>query len=197
MSISKALVAALAILAAAPALAGPRGYGYYRPAYEPASSDNSLRLEIGGASISSPGLFCPNGQAGACVQDLPFDWQALAVGGELDIGLGRGSPVALSIGAREIAARMESGNPSIFEPYVGLTFRFLRYQPVQPRFSVGAAFMLGNDSSTGAALRIGGGLSFFATAPVGLAIDAMADFGRFGGYGVSQVQLTAGPEFHF
>ncbi len=194
MSISsKALLGALAIAAATPALAGPRGY--YAPPYQPAS-DNALRIEVGGASISSPGLFCPNGRAGGCSQELPFDWQALAIGGELDLALGRG-PVALTLGAREIAAPQESGNPSIFEPYIGLSFRFLRYQPVQPRLSVGAAFMLGNDDSTGAALRLGGGISFFANAPVGLAIDAMVDLGRFGGFGVSQVQLTAGPEFHF
>ena len=30
--------------------------------------------------MSSPGIYCPNGAAGGCVQDLPFDWQALTLG---------------------------------------------------------------------------------------------------------------------
>jgi hypothetical protein len=189
----KGVIGALAVLAGAPAAAAPRYYG--SPVYAPATN-NALRFEIGGATISSPGLYCPNGAAGGCVQDLPFDWQALSIGGALDVGLGA-APVALTIGAHELAAPYYSGNPSIFEPSIGLTFKFLRHQPVQPRVGVGFGLMLGNDDSTGAALKLGAGLSLFANAPIGLALDLMIDFGRFAGYGVSQVQLAVGPEFHF
>ena len=198
MSISsskaKVLLGALAALAAVPALAAPR-YGYYQPQYS-YGPNNALRLEVGGASISSPGFYCPNGALGTCVNDGPFGWQALSLGGELDIGLGNG-PVALTLGAHELAASIESGAPNVFEPSIGLTFRFMRYQPVSARLTVGAGLMLGNDGSTGGSLRFGGGVTLFANGPVGLAIDASVDLGRFGGYGVSQFQLAAGPEFHF
>jgi len=191
---AKVLAGALAALAAAPALAAPRGY--YAPSYYRPAPDNALRLEVGGASISSPGLYCPNGALGGCVNDGPFGWSALSLGGELDLGLG-GGPVALTLGARELAAPYDSGAPNVFEPSIGLTFRFLRHQPVQARLGIGAGLMLANDGTTGGAVRFGAGLSLFATGPVGLAIDAVVDVGRLGGYGVTQLQLSAGPEFHF
>jgi len=196
MTISKALqgaVAVLALAAAAPALAAPRPYG--GPAYAPATN-NALRLEIGGATLSSPGIYCPNGSAGVCFNDSPFAWQALYLGGDLDLSLG-GGPLALTLGARELAAPYYSGNPSIFEPTIGLTLKFLRHTAVEPRLGAGIGLLVGNDGNTGATFRLGGGLSLFANAPIGLALDLILELGEFGGYGVSQVQLAAGPEFHF
>jgi hypothetical protein len=191
--ISLSLLGAVALLAAAPAAAAPRGY--YAPQYAPASN-NAIRLEIGGASLSSPGIYCPNGPNGGCSNDGPFGWGSLSLGGALDVGLGN-SPVAFTIAAHELAASYESGAPNIFEPSFGLTFRLLRYQPTQLRLGVGVGLLFAESGDTGAALKLGAGLSFFANAPIGLALDFGLDVGRWAGYGVSQFQVAIGPEFHF
>jgi hypothetical protein len=190
----KALLGALALSAALPAAAAPRGY--YAPSYYAPATDNALRLEIGGASLSSPGVYCPNGPRGGCVDDGPFGWGSLSLGGALDIGLGS-SPVAFTIAMHELTASYESGAPSIFEPSFGLTFRFLRSQPTQLRLGIGVGLLFAENGDTGAALKLGAGLSFFASSPIGLALDFGLDLGRWAGYGVSQVQLAVGPEFHF
>ena len=146
MSKYKALLGALAVCAAVPAAAAPRGY--YAPSYAPATN-NALRLEIGGASLSSPGVYCPNGPRGGCVDDGPFGWGSLSLGGAIDIGLGN-SPVAFTIAAHELAASDYSGAPNIFEPSFGLTFRFLRYQQTQFRLGVGVGLLLADTGDTGA-----------------------------------------------
>jgi hypothetical protein len=189
----QALLGALALSAALPAAAANRGY--YAPSYAPAT-DNAVRLEVGGASLSSPGLFCPDGPRGGCVQDSPFGWGSLSLGGAIDLGLGR-SPLALTISAHELAASYQSGAPNVFEPGVGLTLRLLRYQPTQVRLGVGLGLLFAEGFDAGASLKLNAGLSLFANAPIGLALDFMLDLGRFGGYGISQVQLAVGPEFHF
>jgi hypothetical protein len=196
MKISKALLgaaAALGLAMASPALAAPRPYG--GPAYYPATN-NAFRLQVGGSTLSSPGIYCPSGNAGVCFDTSPFAWQALLLGGDLDLGLGRG-PLSLTLGARELAAPYYTGNPSIFEPTAGLTLKLLRHTQVEPRLLVGVGLLVGNDGNAGATLRLGGGLSLFANAPIGLALDLVLEVGAFGGYEVSQVQLAVGPEFHF
>lgn len=191
MTKSRAVLSALALLTAVPAAAAPR-YSRVSP-YEFSVPDNALRLEIGGATLSSNGLYCPAG--GPCFQDSAFQWDSLAIGGDLDIGLGR-SPLAFTMGVHELAAR-DAFAPNILEPTIGVTARFLRHQVVQPRIGIGAGLMVGNDGNTGGSFRIGGGLSLFANAPVGLAVDLMVDLGYFADYRVTQVQLAIGPEFHF
>src|ERR671926_802920 len=114
MTKAKALLGALALLSAAPAAAARP---YYAPSYYAPQRDNALRIEIGGATISSPGIYCPNGPTGTCFNDGPFGWQALSLGGALDFGLG-GSPLALTLSANELAAPYDTGAPSIFEPAV-------------------------------------------------------------------------------
>jgi hypothetical protein len=190
----KALLGALALSAALPAAAAPRGY--YAPTYYAPATDNALRLEIGGASLSTPGLFCPVGPRGGCVQDLPFGGGALSLGGAIDVGLGHG-PIALTISAHELTASNDSPWPDVFEPAIGLTWRLLRYQPTQLRLGVGLGFLFAEGFDPGASLKLNAGLSFFANAPIGLALDFMFDLGRFDGFGISQVQLAVGPEFHF
>jgi hypothetical protein len=118
------------------------------------------------------------------------------VSGDLDLALGRG-PIYLTVGARYLAAQYYEGDPSIFEPAVGITFKFMPYAPVSPRLNAGLGVLIGNNGDAGASFRFGGGLSFLGASPVGLAVDLMFDFGRLGGVGVSQVQLAIGPEFHF
>ncbi len=189
--ILQALLLAGGLLASSPAFAQSRGYYRRPPPYAPPPS-NALRLEIGGASLSS--RYCPEGSAGPCFSSDP--WEALLVSGDLDLALGRG-PINLTVGARYLAAQYYDGDPSIFEPTVGITFKFMPYAPVSPRLSAGIGLLVGNNSEAGAALRLGGGLSFFGGWPIGLAIDLMFDFGRLGGVGISQVQLGIGPEFRF
>ncbi len=189
--ILQALLLVGGLAASSPALAQSRGYYGRQPAYM-APPNNALRLEIGGASIAA--RYCPDGNGGPCFSGDP--WEAFIISGELDLALGRG-PISLTLGARELAAQYYSGNPSIFEPNVGLTFKFMRYAPVEPRLTVGAGLLIGNNGDNGGSLRLGGGLSFFGYAPLGLAIDLIFDFGELGGVGISQVQLAIGPEFHF
>jgi hypothetical protein len=188
----QALSALLGIAVAVPALAQSR---YYEPPRRSAN-DNAFRLEIGGASLSSPGLYCPNGARGPCYDTSPFAWQALVIAGELDLAIG-GGPLNVTFGARELAAPYYSGNPSIFEPSIGLTYRFLRRSQVQPRLGVGLGLLVGNDGNAGGSVRLDGGLSLFGHAPLGLAIDLILEVGAFGGYEISQVQLAIGPEFRF
>ncbi len=177
---------------ATPALAQYRLY----PAYRELPS-NALRLEIGGATLSSPGI-CTSGAAnsGSCVDTSPFAWQALTLSGDLDLALAGGG-LNLTFGAHEVAAPYYSGSPSIFEPSVGVTFKFRPYAPVQPRLTGAVALLLGNDGNTGATVRLGGGLSFFGRAPVGFAVDLLLDIGSFAGYQITQVQFAVGPEFRF
>lgn len=191
--IVKTLLFVAGLGAATPALA--QGRPYYAPSY-PWAPSNALRLEIGGATLSSPGI-CTRGAAmsGSCVDSSPFAWQALALSGDLDLALG--GPLNLTLGAHELAAPYYSGNPSIFEPAIGLTFKFGQRTPVQPRLAVGGALLLGNDGSSGGALRLGAGLSFFGAAPIGFAVDLLVSIGSFAGYEVSQVELAIGPEFRF
>ena len=65
------------------------------------------------------------------------------------------------------------------------------------RLGVGVGFLFDNNGDSGASLRLGGGLTFLANGPVGLAIDVALDVGRLSGYEVNQVQFAIGPEFHF
>ncbi len=189
--ILQALFLAGGLLASSPALAQSRGYYRRPPPYAPPPR-NALRLEIGGASLSS--RYCPDGYAGTCFSSDP--WGALLVSGDLDLALGRG-PIYLTVGARYLAAQYYEGDPSIFEPAVGITFKFIPYAPVSPRLNAGLGVLIGNNGDAGASFRLGGGLSFLGASPIGFAVDLMFDFGRLGGVGISQVQLAIGPEFHF
>jgi hypothetical protein len=167
---------------------------YYRPYYLP---NNAVRLEIGGATLSSPGI-CTNGasQSGNCANSSPFAWQALLLSGDLDLAFG-GGPLNVTLGAHELAAPYYSGNPSIFEPSAGLTFKFAPQARMQPRLTLAGALLVGDDGSTGGAVRFGGGLTFYGRAPVGLAVDLIVDIGSFAGYEVTVVELALGPEFRF
>ncbi|HTP30316.1 MAG TPA: hypothetical protein VMK12_32260 [Anaeromyxobacteraceae bacterium] len=188
-SIGRVLLIVVALAAAAPALGQyypPPPYRVYRPPPE-----NALRVEIGGASLSS--RYCPDG-SGSCFSSDP--WGALALGVDLDLALGR-SPISLTLGAHEMLAPYYSGSPNVFEPWLGLTFKPLRYAPVEPRLSIGGAGLIGNNGDTGGALRVGGGLSFFGSAFVGLAVDLMFDYGHIGAVDLFQVELALGPEFRF
>jgi hypothetical protein len=193
MKTSTRLLALLAGLgAAAPAAAQYRQY----PGASHAIPSNAVRLEIGGATLSSPGI-CTDRAAfsGGCVDSSPFAWQALSLSGDLDLALG--GPVSLTLGAHELFAPYYSGNPNLFEPSLGVAFNFSPRGAVQPRLSAAGALLLGNDGNTGGALRLGGGLSFFGRAPIGLALDLLVDIGAFGGYEITQISLAVGPEFRF
>jgi len=178
----------------------PPAFAQYRPNYYSRGyylPSNALRLEVGGATLSSPGI-CTNGasQSGNCVDSSPFAWQALALSADLDLALGA-TPINITFGAHELAAPYYSGNPSIFEPSAGLVFKFTPQARVQPRLTLAGALLLGDDGNAGGAVRFGGGLSFFGRAPIGLAIDLLVDIGSFAGYEITEVQLALGPEFRF
>ena len=181
MTIVRNLCLIALALAAVPAQAAPRGYyPQSQPSYE-APPQNALRLQIGGASLSSPaGVLC---DPFVC-QVASDQWSALTLGGDLDLALGRGF-LNLTVGARELLASHGSGYPNILEPSVGVTFKFMPGAPVQPRLGGGVGFLFDNTGDSGASLRLGGGLTLLANAPVGLAVD------------VTQVQFAIGPEFHF
>ena len=149
-----------------------------------------MRFEIGGAELYS-GSYCDRA---ACYGSA--SWGALLLGGDVDVGLTR--PVALSIGVRELLAQGRYYNPNVLEPSIGVTFRFPHRGVVQPRLGLGIGILLGSDDvGNGAALRLGGGLSFFPSHPVGLALDLALEVGGFAGAAFTQVQLALGPEVHF
>ncbi len=178
--------------AAVPAQAAPRGY-YPSPQPYYQAPQNALRIQIGGASLSSPaGVLC-DPIACSTVSD---QWSSLLLGGDLDLALGRGF-LNLTVGARELLASHGSGYPNILEPSVGVTFKFMPGAPVQPRLGVGVGFLFDDNGDSGASLRLGGGLTLLANGPVGLAVDVTLDVGRLSGYDVTQVQFAIGPEFHF
>jgi len=52
-------------------------------------------------------------------------------------------------------------------------------------------------TSTGGALRVGAGVSFFASSPVGIAVDLLTEFGWIGSTLIANLQLLVGPELHF
>ena len=172
---------------ATPALAQSRGYHGGPPRYR-SYPNNALRLEIGGATLATEDC-----AGGPCFANN--HWGALVFGGDFDLGLG--GPINLTLGAREVAASSFSGNPSMFEPSVGLTFKLAPYAPVVPRLGAGLAVLVGDNGDSGAALRLGGGLSFFGYAPIGLAIDLVFEVGQLGGITITQGQLLIGPEFRF
>ena len=183
----------LALAAVVPATAQAQRRGYYPPPpsyYQPAPQ-NALRLEVGGASLD--GSTC-DPYYGCGYTDR---WSAFMLGGDLDIALGRSGLLNLTVGARELFSNHYSGYPNVFEPNVGVTFKFLRGMPIEPRLSVGAGFLFDSNGDSGASFRVGGGVTFFAHAPVGLALDLMLDAGRLSGYDLTQVQFSVGPEFHF
>jgi hypothetical protein len=193
MTIVRNLFLIALAFAAVPAQAAPRGYYPAPQPYYEAAPQNALRLQIGGASLSSPaGVLCDQFFCSA-VSD---QWSALMLGGDLDLALGRGF-LNLTVGARELIASHASGYPNILEPSVGATFKFMRGAPVQPRLGVGVGLLFDNNGDSGASLRLGGGVTFLANGPVGLALDVTLDVGRLSGYDVTQVQFAIGPEFHF
>jgi len=193
MNILRNLFLIALAFAAVPAQAAPRGYYPAPQPYYEAPPQNALRLQIGGASLSSPaGVLC-DPFACSAVSD---QWSSLMLGGDLDLALGRGF-LNFTVGARELLASHASGYPNILEPAVGLTFKFMRGAPVQPRLGVGVGFLFDNNGDSGASLRLGAGVTLLANAPVGLAVDFTLDVGRLSGYDVTQAQFAIGPEFHF
>jgi len=188
----KVLLFAFAVTAAGAAQAAPRGYYPAPPSYY-APPQNAVRLQIGGVGLSTPTGYLCDPYYCSTVSD---SWSALALGGDVDLALGRGL-VSFTVGAHELFAQHNSGYPSIFEPSAGLTFKFLRGTDVQPRFSIGLGLLFAEGGNSGASLRAGGGLTLFANAPVGLALDLVLDGGRIGDADLTQVQLLVGPEFHF
>lgn len=192
----KAVALTLGLVAAVPAsaqyrprYAAPYGYGW--------PGNNALRLEVGGATLSSPGICTDSAyHSGNCVDTSPFAWQALTLGADLDLALGS-SPISFTIGARDLLASYYSNDPSIFEPSLGVTFKFLRQAPISPRITLAGVLMIGHEGHTGGAFRLGGGVSFFNYSPIGLAVDLIFEVGAFGGYEMHQVSLAIGPEFRF
>jgi hypothetical protein len=184
----QALVLLLGLSAATPALAQSGGYYGGPPARYRVYPNNALRLQLGGATLATEDC-----GGGPCFANT--HWGALVFGADFDLGLG--GPLNLTLGAREVASSSFSGNPSIFEPSAGLTFKFGRHAPVEPRLGAGLAVLVGGNGENGAALRLGGGLSFFGHAPVGLALDLVLEFGQLGGVAISQAQFLIGPEFRF
>ena len=184
----KALFLVAGLAAATPALAQSRGY--YGPRYRPypVYPQNALRLQIGGAGLGVEDAAGP--------EFANTHWGALVLGGDFDLNLG-GGPMNFTLGAREMLSSTFSGNPSVFEPAAGLTFRFASYAPIQPRLSFGVAGLFASNGDDGAAARFGGGLSFFGRAPIGLALDVLFEVGQLGGVTFTQGEFLIGPEFRF
>jgi hypothetical protein len=190
------LLVAAGLLAETPAFAQHR-FHHGRSPLARDLPDNALRLEIGGATLSSPGICVDGGPySDACADTSPFAWQALVLGADVDLALGQG-PLNLTLGAHELTAPYYSGNPNIFEPTLGFTFKFGQRSPIQPRLTLGGSALFAEDGHVGGAARLGGGLSFFGPMPFGLAIDLLIDVGSLAGYSITQVQLAIGPELRF
>ncbi len=189
----KALLFALGLAAFGSAQAAPHGYYAPPPPSYYAPPQNAIRLQLGGVGLSTPSGYC---DANYCYS-YSDSWSALALGADLDLALGRTGLVNFTIGAHEMFAERASGFPDIFEPSVGVTFKFLRRTMVEPRLGVGLGLLFAQDGQTGASLRFGGGVTIFANQPVGLALDLVLDAGRVGGADLTQAQFLIGPEFHF
>ncbi len=95
---------------------------------------------------------------------------------------------------------------TVWEPHVDLLFRSSPYNDIRGRLRLGIglyaahASVLGGGGSTddtGAAFRLGAGVSFFSRSRVGLGIDGIFESGSIAGNYVSDFHLLIGPELHF
>jgi hypothetical protein len=187
------LAAALALLAAMPAGADDRvemGEATIHRGLIPV-----LRGQIGIASGSGSAYYCDRG--GYCSY-TPYGYNSLVLGAEYDWPWKSMNPnLAITFGARLVAAPYYYSNDFMLEPDVGLTWKFTGLSvPVEPRLAVGLGLYLGAYGA-GAGLRLGGGASFLPKQKIGFCADLMLDFGRYSYYPVSMAQITVGPEFRF
>lgn len=155
----------------------------------------ALRLEIGGAEIST-GYYCARDIFGNRVCSFtPFGYGSLVLGAAYDSPLG--GTADLTFGGRVLAAGAYSryySSLALVEPTLGLTWKFAlpRASP-EPRLHAGLGLYLG--SAFGAALRLGAGLGLPLSPELALGFDVVLEVGSLGGYGTTAVSFTLGPEF--
>jgi len=225
--VSRVLFAVFALSAAGPAAAQyyyappppppPPPPAYYQPppppAYPPPGyygaqavpRNNTLRLS-GGMAFASTGYYC--GYAVAPGYAYPVcggAYSPVLPDLSMDLELAFARNHAIGIGANVMWGTYDNIGSTIWEPHVDYLLRGSPLAPVRGRFRLGIGVYIASVSAynspavsaSGAALRLGGGISILADQPIGIGIDAIYEAGSLNGYYVSTLQLLAGPEFHF
>ena len=176
--------------------------------------NNVIRVQ-GGVSFAAAGYYCGYYYYYypyyACSTGYSATWPN--INAAFDYGLT--DLLALSIGANVMWGSKSTTAPTAasislttWEPHLDLMFRGSPLSDIRGRFLLGlgvyvttatgtVASAAVNKTSAGAAFRIGGGVSFFNTSPIGLGLDAVFEAGGVNGQYVSTFQLLAGPEFKF
>ena len=182
----------------------PPGWYGQPPAQQQTLRNNTLRVS-GGMSLASTGYYCgyayyPYPSCGAAYSSVLAN-----VNVDLDLGVSRSS--AITIGGNVMWGGYNGINSTIWEPHLDYLLRGSPLAAARWRFRIGGGVYLstvsGNGYSgptattSGGALRIGGGVSLLADSPVGIGLDTIFESGSLNGYYVSTLQLLAGPEFHF
>lgn len=126
--------------------------------------------------------------------------QGLAAG--LNVSMGDYSPFIGSVPAPGSAVQT-----TLWEPHLDYLFGFPGESTA--RIAAGLGVYVGTaaakapggpritSSSTGGAIRVGAGVSFFALSSVGIAVDVVTEVGWIGSTVVANIQLLVGPELHF
>ncbi len=178
----------------------------YVPRYtlpEPAPS-NTARVQVGFAFVNDA-YDCWYAGVGSlgCGYGYGAAWPN--VNAEVDLGLSQ--LVGLTVGGNVFWGDWNDVHNTVWEPHVDLLLRSHPYSDVRGRVRLGLGVLLAqasqsgvpgaSASDSGAAFRIGAGVSFFARQRFGIGLDAVFEAGSIGGFYVSTLQLLLGPELHF
>jgi len=185
----------------------PPGW-YGRPQVQQAPvRDNTLRVS-GGMAIASTGYYCgyvyvPGYAYPAC--GSAYSSVLPNVNVDFDVAVSRSA--AITVGGNVTWGSYSGISTTLWEPHIDYLLRGSPFAPARWRFRLGAGIYIASTSdatyggpaatTTGGAMRIGGGVSLLADSPVGIGLDAIFEAGSLNGYYVSTFQLLAGPEFHF
>lgn len=158
--------------------------------------EKNLRVQLG-VMTGNAGAYC-NGY-GYCNGLYGYYYSSGFLGAEYDMPFS--GAMQLTLGGRFMASPGYYSGYYLLEPDVDVTWKFHPPNiPVEPRLMVGLGLFLGSTyygSQIGAALRLGGGLSFLPHQKLGFGVDLAVDFGGYGGGPFSAVELSIGPEFRF
>ena len=181
----------------------PSGSYGQRPTQQPPSQNNTLRVS-GGMALTTTGYFC--GYPGYSYY-CGAAYSAVLANVNLDLDLAVSRSSALTVGTNVMWGGYNGISSTTWEPHLDYLLRGSPLAPARWRFRIGGGIYIAsangssyggpNATTTGGALRIGGGLSLLTDSPVGIGLDAIFESGSLNGYYVSTLQLLAGPEFRF
>ena len=196
------------ILRPPPPQAAPPGW-YGRPpvVQPPPIRDNTLRLS-GGIALASGGYYCGYAYVpGYAYPTCSAGYSSVLGNVNLDLDLAISRATAITVGTNVMFGGYQGINSTVWEPHIDYLLRGSPYGMARGRFRIGAGLYIATVSggsytgptatTTGGALRIGGGVSLLGDSPVGIGLDAIFEAGSLNGYYVSTLQLLVGPEFRF